>query len=345
MPENVEKGVPAPAVAAQQNTMLSSATSSDFIHSAMEIGSSQFIKGFFAGQLVLIIFVIALIKLLFLRGPFDLHRSRDTRKSKANLAQKAATIPASKSISESELLKLCGYDMNGRPESCLWLNVLMAQIITSYRSNAAFRSFIVSRVDKLLNEKIRKEDQLNQESPLDNVKIMSINLGSGFPCIKSSRFSYSESGRIRLDLDLEWSDTDLSIDVESQLLLHWPVPLFVGLPFQLGLSLVKLKGTLSLEVCGPNNNNHSNNSNDNNGQHTRNASMDVIATFLNDFELDIAVKSLIGHKTKVKDLPKVGEILLAALRGLIEDEMVWPNYQVVSLPSFNIEKNDDLNDN
>ena len=46
----------------------------DVIQTAVDIGSSQFLKGFLTGQLVLVVFAALLIQFLFLRGPLESRR-------------------------------------------------------------------------------------------------------------------------------------------------------------------------------------------------------------------------------------------------------------------------------
>ena len=39
-----------------------------------------------------------------------------------------------------------------------------------------------------------------------------------------------------------------------------------------------------------------------------------------------------GHRTKVKDLSKVTQLVSYHLHNAIEEEIVWPNYKVLTLP-------------
>jgi maintenance of morphology protein 1 len=55
---------------------------------------------------------------------------------------------------------------------------------------------------------------------------------------------------------------------------------------------------------------------------------------LPDFQLDLDVNSLLGHKTKVKDLPKLASMLVYRVKVLIYQYLVYPKGRVVNLPSL-----------
>lgn len=45
---------------------------------------------------------------------------------------------------------------------------------------------------------------------------------------------------------------------------------------------------------------------------------------MEDFHLEIGVGSLLGHRTKVKDLPKLTTLIASALRQAFINEIVFP---------------------
>ncbi|KAJ1567155.1 hypothetical protein HK405_006955, partial [Cladochytrium tenue] len=57
-------------------------------------------------------------------------------------------------------------------------------------------------------------------------------------------------------------------------------------------------------------------------------------SILEDFSLGFEVRSLLGHRTKVKDLPKITSLITSKLRSVLVDEIVWPSFKKVRLPDF-----------
>ncbi len=52
-----------------------------------------------------------------------------------------------------------------------------------------------------------------------------------------------------------------------------------------------------------------------------------------DFQLELQVRSLLGHRTKVKDLPKLTQLLVLRLRSVVMEELVYPNSRRFKLPA------------
>jgi maintenance of morphology protein 1 len=57
-------------------------------------------------------------------------------------------------------------------------------------------------------------------------------------------------------------------------------------------------------------------------------------SILEDFMLEFEVRSLLGHRTKVKDLPKLTSLITAKLRSVFVDELVWPSFKRVYIPEL-----------
>jgi hypothetical protein len=54
---------------------------------------------------------------------------------------------------------------------------------------------------------------------------------------------------------------------------------------------------------------------------------------LPDFTLDFSIGSLLGHRTKVKDLPKISSLITGALRSLFVKELVYPAKKLIKIPT------------
>ena len=60
----------------------------------------------------------------------------------------------------------------------------------------------------------------------------------------------------------------------------------------------------------------------------------IAISVLNDFVLDMEVKSLLGHRTKIKDLPKLRQILISKIKFFFIERFVYPHRYVIPLPVF-----------
>lgn len=50
--------------------------------------------------------------------------------------------------------------------------------------------------------------------------------------------------------------------------------------------------------------------------------------------MDFDVRSLLGNRTKIKDLPKLSSLIVNKLKTILIDELVWPKKAQVLLPTF-----------
>ncbi|KAI8849240.1 hypothetical protein BC829DRAFT_443070 [Chytridium lagenaria] len=95
-----------------------------------------------------------------------------------------------------------------------------------------------------------------------------------------------------------------------------------SLPVSLNLSVIKFSGTLALEFV----------------THPETAETYMAVSILEDFLLDFEVRSLLGHRTKVKDLPKLTSLITSRLRSAFMDEIVWPSFKRIHVPATFSEK-------
>ncbi len=64
--------------------------------------------------------------------------------------------------------------------------------------------------------------------------------------------------------------------------------------------------------------------------------MAVEIYIMEDFAVEFSVASLLGHRTKVKDLPKLTSLITGALRSAFIKELVYPSKKTISIPALNI---------
>ena len=56
-------------------------------------------------------------------------------------------------------------------------------------------------------------------------------------------------------------------------------------------------------------------------------------SILNDAQIEFSVKSLVGHRTKVKDLPKLTKLITEKLKSWLLKEVIWPKRKEIVLSS------------
>jgi hypothetical protein len=118
-------------------------------------------------------------------------------------------------------------------------------------------------------------------------------------------------------MDLDYTD-NVSLSIDTKVLVNFPRPRFAVLPVSLSLSLVKFSGTLSLEIQPD----------------AETGQPSICASLHPDFSLELTSSSLIGARAKLQDIPKVEQLILGRLRGFIIDKLVWPARQAVKLPDI-----------
>ncbi|KAE8155870.1 maintenance of mitochondrial morphology protein 1 [Aspergillus tamarii] len=256
-----------------------------------------------------------------------------------------------------------------QPESLDWFNVLIAQTIAQYRQTAYLlkddpTSSILSSLTAALNNPEKKP------SFIDKIAVTDISLGEEFPIFSNCRIiavddPNSDGGRLQALLDVDLSDDNLSIAVETSLLLNYPKPCSAILPVALSISVVRFSGTLCISLVpastpplhtpspspspptadgAANTRTHSTNGSGEPAQEVPNAQEEsppktspksnVAFSFLPDYRLDLSVRSLIGSRSRLQDVPKVAQLVEARVHSWFEERVVEPRVQVVGLPDL-----------
>ncbi|OJD16717.1 hypothetical protein AJ78_03142 [Emergomyces pasteurianus Ep9510] len=275
-----------------------------------------------------------------------------------------------------------------QPESLDWFNVLIAQTIAQYRQTAyILKDSPTSSILASLSEALNNPDK--KPSFIDSIKVTDISLGEEFPIFSNCRViavedPNSDGGRLQALMDVDLSDDNLSLAVETSLLLNYPKPFSAVLPVALAVSVVRFSGTLCISfVPGPSTSDQTmsasptpakettssetidERSSERQGtrqraphqpKHADTAAAAAAATenaedahtkhapgipktslafsFLPDYRLDLSVRSLIGSRSRLQDVPKVAQLVEARVQAWFEERVVEPRVQVVGLPNI-----------
>ncbi|KAE8145869.1 maintenance of mitochondrial morphology protein 1 [Aspergillus avenaceus] len=249
-----------------------------------------------------------------------------------------------------------------QPESLDWFNVLIAQTIAQYRQTAYLlkddpTSSILSSLNAAMNNPEKKP------SFIDKIKVTDISLGEEFPIFSNCRIiavddPNSDGGRLQALMDVDLSDDNLSIAVETSLILNYPKPYSAILPVALSVSVVRFSGTLCISLvpastppldtpspspppptaegatnAQPQPQGSADLGQEESAQKTSPKS-NVAFSFLPDYRLDLSVRSLIGSRSRLQDVPKVAQLVEARVHAWFEERVVEPRVQVVGLPDL-----------
>ena len=253
-------------------------------------------------------------------------------------------------LTVQKILEKTYYNVHGhQPESLDWFNVLIAQTIAQLRADAQEDEAVLTSLTALLNGPSKPDF-------LDDIKITEISLGDEFPIFSNTRvIPVDENGtqikelkgnrgemlQARMDVDL--SDV-VTLGVETKLVLNYPKPFVAVLPVALAVSVVRFSGTLSLSFSPSYQSNPTHAANgpstgpEKNEGHplnpTGSSPTTLTFTFLDDYRLDLSVRSLIGSRSRLQDVPKIAQLVEDRIHHWFDDRCVEPRFQQIVLPSL-----------
>ncbi|KAF2024437.1 hypothetical protein EK21DRAFT_78697 [Setomelanomma holmii] len=248
------------------------------------------------------------------------------------------------------------YNVNGhQPESLDWFNVLIAQTIAQLRADARQDDAILGSLTEVLNSG-SKPDWIGE------IRVTEIALGDEFPIFSNCRvmpaedgFWYgpgttgTEEGRLQARMDVDLSDV-ITIGVETTLNLNWPTPMSAVLPVALAVSIVRFSGTLALSfipsssppsTSAPSPSTESKNHTTSDQDRPSTSSglpphrpTTLAFTFLDDYRLDLSVRSLVGSRSRLQDVPKIAQLIESRVHAWFDERAVEPRFQQIVLPSL-----------
>jgi maintenance of mitochondrial morphology protein 1 len=236
-------------------------------------------------------------------------------------------------LTTATILSKTYYNVNShQPESLDWFNVLVAQTIAQFRSDAQYDDAILGSLTQAFNGPTRPDF-------LDEIKVTELSLGEDFPIFSNCRvipvdedgLSFGtgrgsetgregrEAARLQARMDVDLSDF-ITLALETKLLLNYPKPLCAILPVALSVSVVRFSGTLSISFIPSNP-----------GQPSPTT---MAFSLLDDYRLDLSIRSLVGSRSRLQDVPKIAQLVEARLHTWIDERCVEPRFQQIALPSL-----------
>ena len=288
-----------------------------------------------------------------------------TRSNSTNAASNPLNPKTSRSVirnpastggpSIATILAKTYYNVKGhQPESLDWFNVLIAQTIAQLRADARQDGAVLTSLNELLNTG-------SKPSWIGEIKVTEIALGDEFPIFSNCRVMPAEDGflggsagmpgqeegRLQARMDVDLSDV-ITLGIETTLNLNYPKPLVAVLPVALAVSVTRFSGTLALSFI-PSSSPPSTSAptpsqspsaspadkprpSSSSGPPRRPTTLAF--TFLDDYRLDLSVRSLVGSRSRLQDVPKIAQLIESRVHAWFDERAVEPRFQQIVLPSL-----------
>ena len=212
--------------------------------------------------------------------------------------------------------------------------MLIAQTIAHFRNDAHDDDAILTSITGVLNGP-QKPDFIS------DIRVTEISLGEEFPILSNCRVHpVEEDGdtidmegpRLQARMDVDLSDF-ITLGIETKIILNYPKPLTAVLPVALSVSVVRFSGTLSISFL-PSHPTPSSTPPDKPQQPPSTTPTTLAFSFLPDYRLDLSVRSLVGSRSRLQDIPKIAQLVESRLHAWIDERCVEPRVQQVVLPSL-----------
>lgn len=184
-------------------------------------------------------------------------------------------------------------------------------------------------------------------SYVDAINITEISLGEEFPIFSNCRVvavedelgpGSGDGSRLQALMDVDLSDDNMTLGIETCLILNYPKPFSAILPVALVVSVVRFSGTLSVSfvpATPPESSEPTQPTSDTQSAGGQESPRTNLAfSFLPDYRLDLSVRSLVGSRSRLQDVPKIAQLVEARVQAWFEERVVEPRVQVIGLPGL-----------
>lgn len=227
------------------------------------------------------------------------------------------------------ILEKTYYDVDTHSsESLDWFNVLIAQTIQQFREEAWQKDNIVHSLNDFIE---RKAEEL--PSYLDSIKITELDIGDDFPIFSNCRIQYSPNSskkKLEAKIDIDLNDR-LAVGVDTKLLLNYPKPGFASLPINVTVAIIRFQACLTVslikaEEVVPRSTNPKEENNE--------TGYFLIFSFSPEYRMEFETESLIGARSKLENIPKIGSLIEYQIKKWFVERCVEPRFQFVKLPGM-----------
>ena len=265
-------------------------SSREFFERAVSLSSKEFIRGFIIGQIALLLVLIVLARVLFFRGPAPGY-GQIRFKRKDNIRKRKM-----ESVALETLAERLGLDTKTLPkrESCLWANSLAERLFLEPLRETLLDGDTLGYISALLNAHVEKTEILGP------VEIHKFELNESSPLVRWVEAVEDGVWEVRV----EWSEP-ATLELDTSVVLNWPPRQQIAtLPCTFSFSVRVLEATLRMEVSA--------------------GHAICLSVLPEDFLLDLEIHSLVGHRSKLKDVPKLTAILYGRIKNAIRERVLYP---------------------
>lgn len=200
-------------------------------------------------------------------------------------------------------------------ESARWLTFMLSKMVFDpFRAQVQQNPLLLSSLlqDRLKQIQNKKMLTIKALKHLDAIQVKSIGMGDCYPSIDSYQLCYDpEMESCAFRIKCSWQDV-LALEMESAISFLG----LIALPFSVSIKLKMLRFTAQLQSSKD-------------GE-----SFEITCLTDDNLLIDLEVGSLVGHRTKLKDLPKIKNAIVEAVKKLLSDSMISPKCIKVPLPKL-----------
>ncbi|ODV90301.1 hypothetical protein CANCADRAFT_13135, partial [Tortispora caseinolytica NRRL Y-17796] len=237
---------------------------------------------------------------------------QETNRRVANAAP--SVLRRTPKMSAADILEKTYYNVSEHTsESLDWLNVLLAQSIAKLRDDAQQDNNILKSLNNFLN------NEQFTPSFVSTINITELSIGDDFPIFSNCRICPSRDDATQLEalMDVDLIDS-ITLGIETRLLLNFPAPFMAALPVSLAVTLSRFSGTLTASL-----------------KHATDDGQTAFTfSFRPDYQVEFSVRSLIGSRSRIQDVPKISQIVESRIKKWFNERCVQPRFQEISLPSM-----------
>lgn len=200
-------------------------------------------------------------------------------------------------------------------ESARWLTFILCKTIfdpfcEQVQQNPSLLSSILH--DRLKEIQGTKMHRIKVLKHLDPIQIKSTGIGNLYPNIDSLQLCYDpETESCAFRIKCSWQDV-MALEIESAVSFIG----LVALPFSVSVKVKALRFTAQLQISKD-------------GEY-----FEITCLTDDNLLIDLEVGSLVGHRTKLKDLPKIKNSIVEAVKKILSDTLINPKCIKVPLPKL-----------
>lgn len=209
---------------------------------------------------------------------------------------------------------------NHNSESMDWFTLLVALNINALRRQATFNDHLLHTLNNLF-----ASDHI--PGFVDTIRVTELDLGRDYPLFnnckvfRSTNPEFSDGLEARFDIDLK---DRITLGIETRMLLNFPKFMFAYLPVRASVSLVNFSGRMSVAMVST----PADTEKDEEPHFTLTMSFDP------EFSMEFDVKSVVGARAQLNNVPKIGQIVESSIRAKFAEQLVKPNFLKLKLPTI-----------